>query len=308
VPGTSVRMEPPPGFVPSQRFSGFEHAEAQASIQVNVVSGPLSEARKGMTKEGLQKRGMTLVASKTQTVNGMSALVLHVEQSAEGVAYEKWLVVAGDEKTTVLLVATTPKDADETFRAAMRATLLGATWDPRAPTDPWEGLPFRLTPAAPLTQVQRMGGNLSLTEPGRPKRATAGDPLYIVGVSVSPVDLTDLAAFAERRIAQTTGIRDAENLKARDVKVAGLDAREIVADARDTDSKAALLLYQVVVPDGKGYWIVQGIVAAEKSEEWLARFRQITASIRRPEADAPAPSATGGDAKGGPKSAPGGSK
>ncbi|MFN9970283.1 MAG: 50S ribosomal protein L22, partial [Phycisphaerae bacterium] len=75
--------------------------------------------------------------------------------------------------------------------------------------------------------------------------------------------------FSKRRIAQTTGVREVSNQKARDVQVAGYEAHEIVADAKEADAPGSLLLYQVVVPDGKGYWLVQGIVGADRAPEFL---------------------------------------
>lgn len=72
-------------------------------------------------------------------------------------------------------------------------------------------------------------------------------------------------------------------------------AYEIVADAKDAKSSALLLLYQVVVPDGKGYWLVQGIVAAERADEWLPVFRRITESIETRDAEWAAPAGAAGD-------------
>jgi len=291
--GTTVRMEPPEGFVPADRFTGFQREDAQSSIQVNVVPGPRSEMVKAMTRAGLASRGMTLIASTTQTVNAKDALVLHVEQDGNGVAHEKWLVLAGDETAAVMLIGTTPKSADAKLRAAVRAARLGATWDAGSPTDRYEGLPFRLTPAGTLTDVRRMGGNVVLTQPGRPKTGAAGDPLYVAGMSHSAVAVGDLAEYSKSRAARTETLLAVGNLRGRETKVAGLDAYEIVADAKDTKSAAPLLLYQVLVPDGKGYWIMQGIVAAECSEEWLPVFRKITESIRKQEPDPATPTKAG---------------
>ncbi len=306
--GTTVRIEPPEGFVAAERFTGFQREDAQSSIQVYVVPGPRSEMAKGMTREGLASRGMTLIAATTQTVNAQDALVLHVEQDANGVAHEKWLVVAGDETVTVMLVGTTPKSADAKLRAAVRAALLGATWDAGAPTDLYEGLPFRLTPAGTITDVQRMGGNVLLTEPGRPKTGAEGHPLYLAGMSHSPVAVGDLAEYSKSRAARTETVNAVENLRGRETKVAGLDAYEIVADAKDAKSAASLLLYQVLVPDGKGYWLVQGLVAAERSAEWLPLFRKITESIRKQEPGPAAPAKTGEEPKPPTKPASGGGK
>jgi hypothetical protein len=128
-----------------------------------------------------------------------------------------------------------------------------------------------------------------LTEPGRKTTGTLGAPLYIAGLSHSPVSIGDLATYSMVRAARTESLHDVENPRGRETKVAGLDAYELVADAKDAKSAAPLLLYQVLVPDGKGYWLVQGLVAAERAEEWLPLFRRITDSIRRQEPEPATP-------------------
>lgn len=281
VKGTSVRIAPPKGFVAADRFPGFAHEASRSSIQVTVVPGPLAETRKGMTKEGLSERGMTLLSQSAVSVNGQEASLLHVRQQASGVEFEKWLLIAGDEKATVLLVATTPAPAPEPLGTSLRAAILAARWDPASPIDLYEGLPFRLTPSGTLTDAQRMGHNLLLTEPGRPAKSV-DRAVYVVGVSFDRIDLPSLASFARARAAATAATKEVGNVRGTELSVADLEAYELVADAKDASTSAPVLLYQVVVRDGKGYWLVQGIVAAARATECLALFRRITASIQRP--------------------------
>lgn len=281
VRGTSVRLEPPPDFQVAERFPGFAHEASQSSIQVSVVPGPLAQTRKGMTKEGLAQRGMALVSQEAATVNEQSATLLHVRQEANGVEFEKWLVLAGDDRTTVLLVATTPAPAAEPLRAALRTALLGARWDPAAPTDLFDGLPFRLTPSGTLTDAKRTGDNVLLTEPDPPVQGVER-AVYVAGVSLNPVEIPSLAAFARHRAAATASVKALGNVRGTAIEVAGLEAYELVADGKDTASSAPVLVYQVVIRDGKGYWLVQGVVAADRAAECLPLFRRITASIARP--------------------------
>ena len=60
-----------------------------------------------------------------------------------------------------------------------------------------------------------------------------------------------------------------------------LDAFELEADAIDARSGAAMRLYQVIIPDETGYFIVQGLSRADRALELLPEFRAITASFRR---------------------------
>lgn len=285
VKGTSVRLTPPEGFVPAERFAGFQNEGIKASIQVSVLAGPVSETKKVMNQEDLAKSGMTLVTSSIEKVNGADATVVHVVQTTGGTPFSKCLVVAGDEKATVLLVATVPSDAEVKHLTAMRAAMLAATWDAAAPADLYEGLPFRLVPAGTLTDVRRVGNNLLLTEHGRPKEPGPRDPMYIAGISHSATTITDLAAFSRSRVMTTTGVREIGDLRGATVKVAGLDGYELMADAMDAKSGTPMFLYQVIVSDGPGYWMVVGMVALERTEKFLPTFRKITESIQRTPVD-----------------------
>lgn len=103
IPGTMVSLQPPEGFAPSQSFPGFQSAEHQASIMVTQMPAPVAEVMKGMNKEALATRGMTLLSSSAETAGGREALLLQVAQSAGGAEYLKWMLVTGEAETTVLV-------------------------------------------------------------------------------------------------------------------------------------------------------------------------------------------------------------
>src|SRR5215203_3606885 len=91
VAGTSVALAPPPGFVPSSRFPGFERADLQSSVMVTEIPGPVADVSRGMTADGLATRGMTLISSTRQLVDGRQALLLKVSQAAGGMTVHKWM-------------------------------------------------------------------------------------------------------------------------------------------------------------------------------------------------------------------------
>ena len=75
VTGTSVALAPPADFVPSSRFPGFERADLQSSLMVSEIPGPVADVSRGMTADGLATRGMTLISSTRQLVDGRQALL-----------------------------------------------------------------------------------------------------------------------------------------------------------------------------------------------------------------------------------------
>ncbi|MEA2562724.1 MAG: hypothetical protein QOH06_4228 [Acidobacteriota bacterium] len=125
------------------------------------------------------------------------------------------------------------------------------------------------------------GITLLLTESGSPGTSGPGEPVYVIGSSIGPGGSGDLKAFSEARAKQTEQIRNLENLSGREITLGGLAAYELLADAKDVKSGTAIHLYQVIAPDGDGYFIAQGLVGAAKASEMLPEFRKVTESFRK---------------------------
>jgi hypothetical protein len=282
VAGTSVALAPPAGFVPSSRFPGFERADLQSSVMVTEIPGPFADVSRGMTADGLATRGMTLISSTRELVDGRQALLLKVSQAASGMTVHKWMIVSGDTRTTVMIVGTFPKDYEPQIGDAMKDSLLTARWAVgAAPPDHFEGLSFRISPTTSLRIAGRMSNMLMLTESGRmgPQGPTAA--LFVVGTSLAPIDLSDLKAFATTRASQTkqlTGLRVSEQGA---TAIGNEAAYELVAEGTDTSTGRLVTLYQVVLPDPQGYVLMQGMVASTRAATMVPEFRKAAQTFRR---------------------------
>lgn len=281
VPGTQVTIEPPADFSPAEQFPGFYRADIGASIMVTELPGPFGEVRKGMTKEGLAIREMRLLESQTVQVDGREGLLLNVKQQAAGVEFLKWFLVAGDERGTTLVVGTFPSSTAESLSAPVRLAVLSAAWDRQAKVDVFEGLLYRLEPTPKLKIANRMNNMMVLNEAGSPGPLGAGEPFYIAGNAVAPIDMPDLQAFSQARAVQTVIISEVRNVRGRPIKIDGLVAYELLADATHKGSGTAVQLYQVIAPADGTYYILQGFVEPGRAAEFLAEFRRITDSFRR---------------------------
>lgn len=280
VPGTRVELEPPEGFTPSRRFPGFEHLAQGASIMVNEVPAGYAELRAGFTREGLASRGMRLIEMKDVAVAGAPALLFHVTQQAAGIDFRKWMLLAPRGNESVLVVGTFPRTAPAPFGEAVRLAVL-STLTTTGQTDPIADLPFHVDAGSRLKVAQRMGNTLVLTPSGSMARTSAQEPLYVIGPSVGRAPLDNLQHFAEQRAQQTVEISGLRAMRGRNLKVDGLEAYEILADANDLRSGLPLRFYQVVAPDPGGYFIFQGLVGSDIAAEYLPEFQRLTASFRR---------------------------
>lgn len=281
VPGTSVSLAPPVGFVPSARFPGFERADAQASIMVTEIPGPFAGLTAGMTPSGLASRGMTLLSSTTPAFPGQRALLLHVSQSSGGTDFLKWMLVLGDAKASVMVVGTFAKAAEAELTDAIRAAVLSTRTSAASPPDHFEGLPFRVSATPALKIAGRMSNMLLLTESGSMKPQGPGAALLAIGSSVAPVAIADLRSFAEARAKQTKQLKGIRVLQQGPTTLDGSTAHELVAQGTDAETGREVTLYQVLMPDGHGYVLIQGMVASTRAALMIPEFRRVAASFRR---------------------------
>jgi len=281
VPGTHVTIEPPAGFTPAAQFPGFLRADIGASVMVTELPGPVAEVREGMTKEGLAARGMVLLESQAVQVGGREGLLLHIRQEASGLEYRKWFLVAGDEGGTTLVVGTFPGKEAASLSAPVRQAVLSAAWDRQAKVDPFEGLLFRLEPTPKLKIANRMNNMVIFNEEGSLSPLGPGEPFYIAGNAVAKTDIPDLPAFSRTRALQAANISLLRDAKGRSIRIDGLDAYELLAEATHRGSGIPIQFYQVIAPTDGTYFILQGFVETGRAAEFLAEFRHITETFRR---------------------------
>ena len=280
VPGTQVKVDPPVGFTLMERFPGFENRAKTASIMVSELPGSASEVRRGMTRENLAGRGMTLLSSQTVRANGQSALLLHVSQRAAGMEFLKWMLVAGNEKKSVMIVGSFPK-ASAALSLPIKQALLSATWSASETAATFAGLTFRVDPAPRLKLAGRVGNLVMFSESGKIQPSDSTQAMLIIGSSFAEVTITDVEAFARARAAKTTRIGPLRNVQGRTVTTDGLMGYELVARTNDLQSGKELRMYQLILADRTTYYLAQGFVTPERAPVVLPQFRLVTGSFRR---------------------------
>ena len=281
VPGTSVFLAPPPGFTPSERFPGFERADLQSTIMVTELPAPVAGLTKGMNAAGLASRGMTLISSARPQIDGISALLLHVSQTASGSLFLKWMLIVGDTKSSVMIVGTFPKAAESEMSEAMKAAVLSTRWKVAAGApDPFEGLPFRVAGTSALKIAGRVSNMLMLTESGKMGPQGPEFALLAIGSSVAAVRIDDLKAFSEQRARQTKQLQGLRVSQGASTTIDGNAAYELVAEGTDVATGRAVTLYQLIMPSSGGYLLAQGMVATTRASALVPEFRRVLSQVQ----------------------------
>jgi len=167
--------------------------------------------------------------------------------------------------------------------ATLRRTLLSAKWNPAEIFEPYAGLGFTLSEAGSLKISDRLPSMISFTRGGDRGALEPEDPLLLAGSFTAPIDVTDLEGFARRRLDEIAELEAQKIVSTQALTLAGLPAHELVVEARDRRTGIPITVYQVLVIDGDRFFLIQGLVGAEKAEEFMPQFREIAYSFRRAE-------------------------
>jgi hypothetical protein len=281
VPGMRVTLQPPEGFVPAERFTGFQRAEARASIMVVELAAPFTEMEARLTPEAFAEQGMRVRTSEALSVDSMRGRLVAVTQEGGGETFEKWALMFGDDSVTVIITASYPQRSADSLSEPLKRAVLSARLTDVVPADLLEGLNFRIAEGRRLRIARRLGNTLLLNESGQLPNPSPASPFLVVGASVSQADLGDLEAFARRRIMQTASFSQVSNVTGAPVSIDGTAGYELFADAVHTESSTPVKLYQVVVAEGSHYHLIQASAGVDHAADFIPEFQAIARSLRR---------------------------
>jgi len=283
IPGTSVALSPPEGFVAADRFSGFMEESTGSSIMVSEIPGPFGEVTAGFSdQQRMQAQGMKLLSRSSTKVDGYKAILLHVEQFAYGTLFKKWLVTVDRSGTTALIVATYPQAEDQQHGESLRAAVLAATFG--EPTDPTDALSFTAKPMAPFQVAKVLGQNMILSPDGRFPVQDENIPFIILGLSASEnLVVSDRKAFAEHRITKTATVKTISVNQSTPVIIGNLSGYTTTANGEGADAGTPLSIYQVLLFDTSGYCVIQGVTPSAKQSTYMPVFEKIAKTFKMKE-------------------------
>ncbi|MBK8232983.1 MAG: hypothetical protein IPK72_20965 [Candidatus Eisenbacteria bacterium] len=223
------------------------------------LPGPYAEGAKGMNEQGLRRGGMTLVTSESLAVAGTQGLLLRAKQTSNGLEFGKWILVFGDAQRTIQVVANFLETSAAELEQPLRAAVAGARWDRSLAVDPFAFLSFAIAVPGELKFFARVQNALLFTRTGQANKDAPQEPLFTVAPSLSAIEVGDLKAAAERRLAQYSKVREVAIESSAALKLAGRRAWEIVATAKDSKSAAALHPAPGDALDGEGYYLLGSV-------------------------------------------------
>jgi hypothetical protein len=267
----------------SKRFTGFENPGKMASITLaEMPPGAYPQLTAGLTREALQKQGVTVTAREELTIAGQPAILIAGDQAGP-VKLRRWVLAIDTADATAFIVAQTGAAQQGYSDKEMRAALTSVALRPPLPVEEQLAvLPFRLGERAGFRPVRVLAGNaLLMTDGPNDTVKQVEQPIVILATGAGPVPPTDEARERLGRAALFANqtLKDFAVERSQSFRLGGVDWHEMVARAKDAASGQPVVVMQTIRFEPGGYLRMVGITRAEGREAVLPRFRAVIDSV-----------------------------
>lgn len=289
--GSSLGLEPPPGFTPSTRFIGFDGPN-RASIELNELHGTdLATLRQSLTPQGAARYGIIEQERRDFRLNsGEVALLIRGEalSRADGrqVRLAQWSLMAqGPAGVGWVKVVVSAADVTPSLHEAIERSLASLVLRPPDFGALRAALPFRFTDTQGLRMSNTAGGSVAfLSPPGVGVGNVAGlrEPRMVIGISTRqqamPAD--GEAGMARALLQRITGQQVAAMDPPRTREVAGRAAQFVQTEGPYGPERipTRFALWFALLPDGRTLTIMAQAPTDRFDAAW-ADFDAVARSV-----------------------------
>lgn len=224
---------------------------------------------------------MTLKGKKPLKIDSLPGILLNVAQTANGIAFSKWIVAFGDPRQTFLITASFPQERAAQLSQALKTAVLSAKRDNSVPPPADAGLPFTVNAGHKLKLTRSMGKMLLYTRDGVIPAKSIEDPLLVIAPSMGNIVVPDRKEYSLKRLQQTAKLTDITVESHEPFRVDAWEGFESVAKAKDAGTGTPLMLYQAMLFEGNSYILFQGIVGEKESATYLQEFMAVARNIKQ---------------------------
>ncbi len=254
---------------------------------MEMPGAPFDELRQAVTVEALATQNMKLIDSTSVEVNGAQGLWVFAEQPYYGSVMHKQILITSDDKAAFMVVATYPEVSAAEHTEKLNDALMTLDWIDAPVTDVFEGLPFHVE-IPPLFKGQsRLGGAISLAESDKAEPASPEEALMVIALEEGAISEEDAERKAVERAKRIVTLSDFSESGFEQIEIGGRVAYELTGAAVDKRSGVLLRVYQIIVPRSAfSYYIMVGMVGAEREEDFMGAFHSVARSFEYAESPA----------------------
>lgn len=280
IKGTNIFMVPPTYYYPAEDFKGFQNPKNTSSaIMVIEIPGPFSEVTKGFNPEMMSEKGMKLISKKELTVGEYPALLIELDQEANGITYTKHVLIYGNEQATTLINGMFIKDTPYVGEK-IKHSILTTYVDSAIVSDPRANLKYTINEqTGSLKFVYVMGNGMLFNRDLKIPTESDDKASLITDQSYAKLEIKDQKAFCINRLKNYPddfSVISSKGIKA--IEIDQLRGYELYAQS-NTDKKEEM--YQVILfnEDG-GYYLFAGTYLAG-NQKAITDIKNVIQSFKR---------------------------
>ncbi len=285
--GSRLGFVPPPGFVVSTRFPGFENTDtASTIILLGLPPQAFPEVEKSLSAEAVKSQGVTEDKRENLALpNGRGVLVVGTEEE-NGQKFRKWMFLGSIPEGTALAAVRVPDGSRNAYPDdVIRTALLTLTARPSVPLDEQLSLiPFRFDELSGMRPVRIIGGNgVLLTDGPKDAPEISEQPVFVVSIGQGgPEPADERAKFARNLFTGLGDFKDVRILSGDMLRLGSngnLPTHELQAEAKDGKTDVPMKLVQWVRFGAGGFIRMVGVARADQWSTAFPRFRAVRDGI-----------------------------
>ena len=285
--GSLVGFVPPPGFVASKRFPGFENSDNGGSIVLfNLPPQAYADIEKSMTAEAFKAQGITEEKRENLTLpSGKGVLVIGSEQE-NGQKFRKWMFLGSVPAAIAIAAVRIPDSALKEYPdSVIKTSLLTMTARASVPIEEQLSLvPFRLSEMSGLRAVRVLSGaGIFLTDGPKDAPEVAEQPVFVVSIGQGgPEQAEERANFARNMFTGLAEFKDIRIVSGDMLRLGGgsMPTHEIQAEAKDAKSDTPMRIVQWVRFGPGAFVRMIGVARADAWSKEFPRFRAVRDGVK----------------------------
>ena len=281
--GSNMWVIPPSGFEPAVNFMGFQQPDDPPTSMIVLMDlpGPYDKITEGFDSTMMAQKGMTLHTKEAVNLYGYNGLLLDLEQAANGMEFEKYILVYGDEHNTHILNVVCLKS--DTLMKALKASVRSVYLDEAMEVDPLDGLDFSIDATDTKFKFGQVVANgILYTVDGNIPTQSEDETLFGVQKSIAQVAISDKQAFCKKRLTLLpyggTQLDQTHGVQA--IEIDGISGYALFAKGMDEQGEFKEHIYMAILFEANSYYILMGTFTEDLPSN-RAELEQIARTFKR---------------------------
>lgn len=278
--GTNIFMIPPTSFESTTNYKGFQNPNDQTSmIMVTEIPGPYLQVSAGYNFEMLQKQGMELKTKKEVKVADLNGILLELDQTANGMAYSKQILIFGNEKSSTLINGVYLKDSIR-LGQKIKEAILTTVVDTELKINPRESLNYSLNEnVGSLKFISVIGNGMLFNRDLKTPTESPDKATLLTDKSFANSPIENKKIFCSSRLKKyPDDYAVISNKGINEIEIDNLKGFELFGKNNDRENEE---MYQVILfEENGGYYLFFGTYETG-SEQAISDIKNVVQTFKR---------------------------